>query len=425
MSRADVPCAGVAQDVLVRAALPRGLRTSVSPTAIASPMLQNIDLRKLAEVQGNGRDIVSAYFQGGEGLKRLALRERKLRSILADDPLEAENFERSMEMIRKFLEETPIPADEHVCVFSSAVLDFIRGFAIALNVADQLYVGPAPYIRPLAELQDEYETFALVVCDNERARILAVTNEKAEVEEAIRGGVKNHVRKGGWSQQRYERRRDGQLARYAKEVAAALAEMVTQQSIRRVVLLGSSETMQAIDAELNDSLREQVVGREPFDLHRGEEEAIERAYESYFDDERSAEQDLWQRIKSEVMRGGRAVAGPAEVMEQSRAGRVEAAIVTRDAKITAAACRDCEHVQAMPDEKRPESGGESSGAGPASETDAHPNVKCGSCGSENTFPVDLVDALARQLELTSATLNFVDPLPGLTDAGDVAALLRY
>jgi hypothetical protein len=57
----------------------------------------------------------------------------------------------------------------------------------------------------------------LVVCDNEKSSIYTVTNEKAEVELAIKGGVKNHVRKGGWSQQRYERRRDQQLAHYAKD----------------------------------------------------------------------------------------------------------------------------------------------------------------------------------------------------------------
>lgn len=65
------------------------------------------------------------------------------------------------------------------------------------------------------------------------------------------------------------------------------------------------------------------------------------------------------------------------------------------------------------------------GPGAGSEPNAEQGLKCESCGSKKTFPVDLVDVLARQLELTSSTLNFVDPLPGLTEAGDVAGLLRY
>lgn len=159
--------------------------------------------------------------------------------------------------------------------------------------------------------------------------------------------------------------------------------------------------MRAIQGEMDDYLRGLIVGTEPFDLHRPQDDIVARAYESCFDDERKTEHDLWQRIKSEVMRGGRAVAGSAEVVRYALLGRVEAAVVTRDAKLVGAACRDCEHLQAEP-------------AG-----------KCASCKSENIFPLDLVDAIARQLKQTSAQLNFVDPLPGLSEAGDIAALLRY
>lgn len=364
-------------------------------------MLQDIDLRALAEVRGNGRDVISAYFHGRDGLKALAARQRKLRELLEDDPLESENFEQSMEMIRELLTEHSVAGAEGVCFFSSAVLDFVQGYPISMSVPDQLYVGPAPYIRPLAELQDEYETFALVECDNDRTRIFTVTNETADVEQAIRGGVKNHVRKGGWSQQRYERRRDMQLARYADEVVAALRHLVERHPIHRIVLIGSSETMHEIEQEMDEPLRDRLVGTERFDLDRPQQEMVERAYESYFDDERHDEQDLWQRIKSEMMRGGRAATGSEEVLQHAQTGRVEAAIVTRDAKLPAAMCRDCEAIH-------------------AGEPDS-----CHSCGSSNTFPIDLIDALARQLELTSARLDFADPVPGLTKAGDVAALLRY
>lgn len=363
-------------------------------------MLQDIDLRTLAEVRGNGRDVVSAYFRGADGLSQLAARERKLRALLEDDELEAENFERSMEMIRELLDDPRIATAEAVCFFSSAVLDFVHGYPISMSVPNQLYVGPAPFIRPLAELQDEYETFALVACDNDRSRIFTVTNHTAEVEQAIRGGIKNHVRKGGWSQQRYERRRDEQLMHYAKDVVQALQRLVEEHPIQRIVLLGSAETMRVIEEEMDERLKERLVGTEPFDLHRSTDEMIEQAYESYFDDERHEEQDLWQRIKSEMMRGGRGVTGPAEVLQHAEVGRVSAAVVTRDAKIIGAKCRDCEYVQ----------------------VDAG---NCQSCGSNNTFPLDLIDAVARQLELTSAHFDFVDPLPGLSKAGDVAALLRY
>ena len=76
-------------------------------------------------------------------------------------------------------------------------------------------------------------------------------------------------------------------------------------------------------------------------------------------------------------------------------------IVTRDAKIGGIRCRDCENLSAgMPE-------------------------ACPVCGSASIFKEDLVNELVELLARTSADVEFTDPIPGLTDVGDVAALLRY
>ncbi|MEX0938091.1 MAG: Vms1/Ankzf1 family peptidyl-tRNA hydrolase [Pirellulales bacterium] len=364
-------------------------------------MLQNIDLRELAEMRGNGRDFVSAYFCGEEGLDALAARERSLRDLLADNQTELELFDENMKLIRGVLEEHSVERAESVCMFACALLDFVRGYPISMPVPTEMHVGAAPYIRPLAELQDEYETFALVSCDNDKTRIFLVTNETANVEATVRGGVKNHVRKGGWSQQRYERRRENALNNYAKDVGEALSGLQKQRDFQRVVLIGSSETMQEIESELPQHLADLVVAKDPFDLGRGQDALIEQAYEEYFAEERQDERNLWQRIKDEYMSHGRGAVGGTAVLEAALAGRVDTMIVTRDARITGTQCRKCEHlVHGTPQ-------------------------TCQLCGFSSVFEVDLVDALTRQVELTSGQVDYVDEMPGLTKVGHVAAFLRY
>lgn len=363
-------------------------------------MIQDINLRELAQMQGNGRDFVSVYCPGDTLLDSLRPRERELTNLLADDDLESEMFAANMALVRQVLEENKIET-QSVCLFASDVLDFVRGYPIETPVTAGIYVGPAPYIRPLAELQDEYQTFCVVACDNSATRIYLVTNETAEVEESIRGGIKNRVRKGGWSQQRYSRRRDQQLLHYAREVVEVLEDVVRQREIERIVLIGSRETMREIEDDMSESLAELVVGREPFDLHEGEDAIIEEAYDAYFADERAYEQQLWDRIKNESMRHGPAVLGPTRVLESVQAGRAEAVIVTRDVEISGTSCRDCEHlVHGTPQ-------------------------TCQKCGSRSVFVVDLLDAVSRQAELTSATVEFADPIKSLQEAGNMAALLRW
>jgi len=364
-------------------------------------MLQDIDLRELAEIRGNSRDVVSAYFSGDEGLSCLSGREQQIRDLLADESLELENFEKSFANIQSLIEGESIESYAGVCVFSSEILGLTRGYPISMSVPNRLVVGPAPHIRPLAELQDEYETFLIVATDNDRTRLLVVTNEITEVESTIKGGVKNHVRKGGWSQQRYERRRDAQLNHYADEVSDQIQALTRQHGIHRIVLVGSDETMRAIEEQLPQQTTEKIVGREPFDMHQNDDEMVKLAYESYFEDEREGEQDLWQQIKNEALGEGRGCTGPEETLAAAKIGRVEEAIADRDTRLKATTCKDCEDVVAG-------------------------NVDtCPACHSHNVFAIDYLDALTRHLELTSASINFVDEIEALTKVGKVGALLRY
>jgi len=89
------------------------------------------------------------------------------------------------------------------------------------------------------------------------------------------------------------------------------------------------------------------------------------------------------------------------VLKAALNGRVESMIVTRDAKIKGTQCRDCENlVHGTPQ-------------------------TCQICGSKSVFEVDLVNEIVRHLHLTSAITDFVDPIPGLSKAGDIAAVVRY
>ncbi len=54
-----------------------------------------------------------------------------------------------------------------------------------------------------------------------------------------------------------------------------------------------------------------------------------------------------------------------------------------------------------------------------------PQEKCGECGSESLFTVNLVNEIVEMLEQTGAKVDFADPIPSLTQAGGIAALLRY
>jgi len=94
------------------------------------------------------------------------------------------------------------------------------------------------------------------------------------------------------------------------------------------------------------------------------------------------------------------VTGATRVLVAASQGRVEIALIDREAEIEGSCCRDCEHL-------------------------AHglPQT-CYACGSKDLFAVDLINERVELLARTSAEADVTDPSEALTEVGHIAALLR-
>lgn len=219
----------------------------------------------------------------------------------------------------------------------------------------------------------------------------------------IRGDVKNRVKKGGWSQKRYQRRRDNERMHYAKEIGELLARLDEQETFSRIVLLGNQEVLGEVRDALPAAVAGKVVATAPPGLADPDdpEEVLGKAFELHFLQEREDERGLWERVREEALGGGLAASGPSEVLAAARAGRVEEMICRRDLEIEGMRCRDCELL-------------------------AHAKPQqCPGCKSTSVFAVDLVEEIVELVVLAGGTTDFVDPLPGLDEVGGLAALLRW
>ena len=379
-----------------------------SPTAKIEHTLQEtpeadfarINLQDLASYEAPERAFLTLYLSGPEAVDRLDDQADRARRVLSGNDDEMEHFEESLEMVRGWLEDNPFESEGQV-VFACWALDLVRGFPLAVSPEDRLWLGASPFIRPLAELQDEYETFAVVAADNSATRVFLVSSTLVADEERVRGDVKNRVKKGGWSQKRYARRRKEQLHHYADEVVDVLRKMDEEAEFHRIVLLGQKEAMEEIADALPQHLSDRLLEPRRADVQEERDELMDEAMEVFTAGERSEEEHLWTHIRDEAVGHGLAALGATEVLEAARAGRVEAMAVLRDAELRGTRCRDCEHVV----HGTPET--------------------CQVCGSSSVFEIDLVDELTRQVALHAGETDFTEPMPGLEDAGGVAALLRY
>lgn len=369
----------------------------VVPT-YACGMFHRIDLQALAERSGPERAFLSVYLPSQAEWSKLDGRKKRVRDLLEDEPQELKYFERNLELVEKFFDEHKI--DGALCVFACWATDYLQGFRLEKEPPTLFWVDSSPYIRPIAELQDEFENFVVLTVDNTDSHIYFVSSSTPDEEERVKGDIKNSVKKGGWSQQRYARRREKELLHYAKEVVEALEELGRSETFDRIILLGSDEAMREVQGMMSEALKEKLVGKRSVDLHN-KDEVWETAFEIFFEEERASERTLWDKIKGEYMRGGRAVVGAEHVLDAAVVGRVEHMIVTRDAKMAGMRCRECENLSAE-----------------VTET-------CPVCDSGSVFKVDLINELVELVAGSSGETEFSDHIRGLTKGGHVAALLRY
>ena len=359
----------------------------------------DLDLKTFADLESPERAFLTLYLSGPESVGALSQRFRSIRSLLSDNEAELEHFEQNVKVLEPLLDDLSFDTPS-VAVFVCWALDVAKALPLTVEVPDKVWMGSSPFIRPLAELKDEYEDFAVVVVDNAEAHVYFVRAAVVGDGDRVKGGVKNAVKKGGWSQKRYARRRQKELSEYASEVAETVRELYDEEGFARLVLLGSDEAMQAVEEHLATPLKQRLVGERSVDVS-DEAAVLKQAFAVYFEGERASEQELWHRIREGYLVGGLAAVGAQNVLTAAQQARVEVALIDREAKLRGTKCRSCEHVvYGTPD-------------------------TCQRCGSSDIFEVDFVNELVDTLARTGAEADFVDPFEALTEVGKVAALLRY
>lgn len=365
-------------------------------------MFADIDLRELAELTSPDRCFLSLYMESPGSLESMEQSIRKMSKAL--DSNEAEKNERehlieNWRMVQQHLMHNPIEKGS-ACIFACWLLDFLKVIPLSVKVSDLVWLDSSPYIKLLAELQDEYENVAVVVADNKIARIFMVASAVAIDMETVHGNVKNHVRKGGWSQQRYERRRDKQLLHYARDIVQDLQSIEKREQINHILLVGGKEILREIYDNLPQALQDKTASKRT-DLHKGDASVNADIWELFAEVERECESGHWERIRREYLRSGLAVVGIENVLAAVIEGKVDMMVVCKDFNHIGYRCRECETLFLEPLEV------------------------CTTCNSTSLYEVDAVNELVELVVRQSGETDFVDPIDTLIESGCIAALLRY
>ena len=366
-----------------------------------SRALPEIDFRHLSEIHADRPEFVSLYLHTPDGVVDRTFienRAREILSALAPHPRLKATFDREVERITEAIEKKGTHG-ESIVVFSSTARDILEYHELPLAVENMLVLDSSPYIKPLAFLYEEYEHFLIVMVDHNNGVIHSVAGTIADTE-SIHKDIMHHHRKGGWSQMRYQRIREGNILHLFKEIAEMTATIARDEKVKRIVLAGPKDAKKKFYDELPRHVQEMVIGYADVSMKASYDEILDEAYQLFFREEHKEEAEKMERLRSEIFKGGMASVGPADTIKALKEGRVYILLMDPNSRGGGWKCEKCDIWSTGSKEECPE------------------------CAAP-VFQVDVYEEALEDAEKMRSEIEFVKDDDFLISIGGMAAVLRW
>ena len=277
-------------------------------------------------------------------------------------------------------------------------------------------------LDPLKDMVREREVYGIIVIDKSDADIGVVIGKRIEHLKHLDSIVPGKTTKGGWSQARYQRIREGLLRDFMKTVGEiASKEFKKYPELKGVVIAGPGPIKEEFyEGDFLDyEIKKSVLGvvSTSYTGRYGIEEAIDRAKDLLAEASIMKEKALLDRFFEELGKGsGIAIYGLKEVVNALQTGSVEVLLISEGfdwvkAKLK---CGECGEEYEKIVEKR-----------------YIEREKCSKCGKhvEVIEEEGIIDRLIKLAEDTNTQVEFIstETKEGLqlAEMGGIAALLRY
>jgi ribosomal protein L30E len=192
-------------------------------------------------------------------------RFRQLEKTLLPRGPALDNFRLDANRVQRFLDEHAGPWLQGVAMFACNSHQLFEVIETGVPFENQVALEPVPDLFQLARLVDEQETAVVALVDTNTTRLFVTRRgfleEVAGPNDDPFGYRQRNT--GGLNHKQYQRRVQNQREAFAREAAAALEELVSQEGATRVILAGDAVAIpllhQALSPQLEPLIHEEVL----------------------------------------------------------------------------------------------------------------------------------------------------------------------
>ena len=323
-------------------------------------LFRRADLEALAKMQSEQAPVFSLYLDLNPERKLSESPLTRFKTLVGEAEQQVQLDQRpkayrrdwadEVDQLRNWLEMQRPLQGRGLAMLSCLSIGLWRVFRLPLHVRDQLNISDRPYLRPLAALLDEFESYLTVLIDAGTARFFAVrlgtAEEIADVEIYVPPATGDIVEKTG-------HRHDTYLHRHAKSVVARTEALWREHGYDWLIIGGTEEALGELHDQLPRALRERLaVG-----LHLSPQTETPKILEYVLDVVEEHEQRIEKQRVDELIttakKGGAAVLGLEETLLAVVEKRVQTLIIEEEYRPAGWVCPNCHFMGVMEQETCP------------------------------------------------------------------------
>lgn len=232
-----------------------------------------------------------------------------------------------------------------LALLSSSKISFWKEYHIGVPVKNELIVDKTPYTKPLMDILDNYQKYAVLLVDKESARIFVVhLGEVVEYGEVRTPGVPGKHKKGGWfalSQNHYERHIDFHVGLHLKDVVKKLSSFLSGEYIGRLIISGSDEAVSMVKGMLHKTVFDKVIGNVKIEMFARTDEVLNKVEPIVSTFEKKQEDETVETLITKALKNENAVLGPDNVLNALQEQKVMKLVILKDYEAIGYGCGSC------------------------------------------------------------------------------------
>lgn len=315
-------------------------------------MITKQDLERLISREPGGRPVISLFLDMSVNhnnkrqwdvflsQKRAQLEEIEPELIQREGPAVDELAAR----IRSWIADDYDQANRGVVIYAEVGGDYFEAMQFPVPVQNRMVVGDRPMVGPLAQVLESYHHYGVILLDREHVRILSVYLGSL-LDEIERHGeplpVNSHVKAGGYSQSRIQRRKAEEMRHFFKDFAAEVEEFVERYHPQDLVLLGTEENTAKFREFLPDSILQRIVHTGNMWVDEPAAGVMEKLEPLLRADLERRDREVVEQLKDRVAHDYLATAGFQGTLTALQEGKVDTLVLASDHRQEGVRCGQC------------------------------------------------------------------------------------